>query len=172
MADPYAELVDVGVLAVQSAGLKREYALARFERLADRLQRTDGSVAVDLRATRVGDSAGLEGVLVAAPWLLCQRCLEPFQAAIESPVRIAFVSDDAAAEQLPQDVEPVEMDAGRVDLAALVEDELLLALPLVPMHPTAADCANAQAVTADEEAAGTASPTHRPFGDLRELLKR
>jgi uncharacterized protein len=172
MADPYAELIDVGALAVQSAGLRREYALASFERLADRLQRAEGSADVDLHATHVGESVGLEGVLVAQPWLLCQRCLEPYRARIEASVRIAFVTDDDAAEQLPEDVEPVEMDSARVDLRVLVEDELLLALPLVPMHPTATECANAQVVTAEDVPVGSKNPTHRPFGDLREMLKR
>ena len=173
MTSPHAEMIDVGVLAAQTAGVQREFALALFDRLAERLVRPDGRVQVQLSYTEIGEFPGLVGTLQARPWLVCQRCLEAFEADVESPVRIAFVADDADADRLPDEFEPVEIVAGRFDLHAVVEDELLLALPLVPMHATAAECANAQVVIEESEAVvPEKSPTHRPFGDLRALLKR
>jgi uncharacterized protein len=174
MTSPYAELIDVGVLTSQMGRLQREFALASFERLADRLERSDGRATVELRVVEVGEFPALEGTLSAWPWLVCQRCLEPFAAVLDAQVRVAFVASDADAERLPDTFEPVELDAGRFDLHAIVEDELLLALPLVPMHATAAECANAQVVIAEEKSVEPKkdSPTHRPFGDLRALLKR
>ena len=173
MTSPYADLIDVGVLTAQSAHLQREFAVASFERLADRLERSDGRVQVELWVTEAGEFPGLEGTVHAQPWLVCQRCLEAFEANVESQVRVALVASDAEADRVPDDFEPVEIDAGRFDLHAVVEDELLLALPLVPMHASAAECANARAVTPQSEVVEpTKSPTHRPFGDLRTLFKR
>jgi uncharacterized protein len=63
----------------------------------------------------------------------------------------------------------VTTDPRAVDLHALVEDELLLSLPLVPRHE-AEDCGpRALAAGPDEE--DDARETTRPFAGLRELLK-
>jgi uncharacterized metal-binding protein YceD (DUF177 family) len=56
---------------------------------------------------------------------------------------------------------------GRISVADLVTEELLLSLPLVPRHEVAAECAVAAAQP--EEGA---TETHRPFAQLADLLKR
>jgi uncharacterized protein len=71
---------------------------------------------------------------VDAP-LLCQRCLEQVVVPIDSECDVGFVTSDEAAKQLPRHYEPVIVGDEPLDLHALIEDELLLALPAVPMHP-------------------------------------
>jgi uncharacterized metal-binding protein YceD (DUF177 family) len=69
----------------------------------------------------------------------------------------------------------VTAPGGRLALEEFVEDELLLALPLVPMHATPAECALQLAAAAADSAADAppaARPTQRPFAELRDLLKR
>jgi uncharacterized protein len=66
-------------------------------------------------------------------------------------------------------LEPTLAPDGRVALSELVEEELLLAVPLVPRHEDLRECgpaAEAAAPQADEEA------VQRPFAGLGELLKR
>ena len=101
------------------------------------------------------------------------------EAALESPVRVAFVGRDAEAGRVPDEYDAVTAPGGRIQLEEFVEDELLLALPLVPMHATPAECALKLAAEAEAEAdadseapAAPARPVTRPFADLRELLKR
>jgi uncharacterized protein len=172
MTSPHSEQIDVGVLAAQHSTVKREFPLECFERLADRLVRPEGRVRVELHYTEAGEFPGLEGVLLANPWLVCQRCLEPFEARVESPVRVALVANDPDADRVPEDFEPVQTQSGWFDLHEMVEDELLLALPLVPLHETAAGCATARVALPESEAEPVKAPVHRPFGDLRELMKR
>ncbi|MEY2684632.1 MAG: hypothetical protein RJA09_1776, partial [Pseudomonadota bacterium] len=66
---------------------------------------------------------------------VCQRCLSPFWQPVALERWFRFVSDEATAEAEDEDSEEdVLAFVPRFDLGALLEDELLLALPLVPMH--------------------------------------
>jgi len=72
------------------------------------------------------------------PPLRCNRCLETFLAEVHIERRFLVVADEATAESLDaphQDDFDVIADAPDADLLALLEDEILLALPIVPMHP-------------------------------------
>ncbi len=68
--------------------------------------------------------------------LRCQRCLEALQwpVAIRSVLHPVPVGEPIADEELEDDeVDAVEVD-GELDLLALIEDEILLALPISPRH--------------------------------------
>ncbi len=181
MARPVEDPLDVGLLAVEQATLNRVYEVTGFERLRDSLARPGGRATVQLRFHHTGHCPAVEGELTATVWLVCQRCLAQFETVIESSVRVAFVASDAEATQVPDEFDAVTAPHGRILLDELVEDELLLALPLVPMHATPADCALRMAAQVEDDAEAekvevavseAKGPVHRPFGDLRDLLKR
>lgn len=70
--------------------------------------------------------------------MVCQRCLQPVPVRIEADRSFRFVHGEEEAAALDADAEEDVLALVRsLDLAPLVEDELLLSLPLVPMH---ADC--------------------------------
>ena len=73
---------------------------------------------------------------VDAPvWLTCQRCLQPMKEPLVLDRRLRFVHSESQAETLDAESEDDVLALGRwLDLRELVEDELLLALPLVPRH--------------------------------------
>ena len=73
---------------------------------------------------------------------------------------------------MPDEYDAVTAPGGRIRLADLVVEELLLALPLVPMHATPAECALTLAAAAEGDPPAAARPVQRPFADLRDLLKR
>jgi uncharacterized protein len=109
--------------------------------------------------------------------LQCQRCLQPVEQVLEVKRRFRFVDDEASAQALDEgnDDEDVLALRGRLDLIELLEDELILALPLVPRHercpqPLAASQA-AAAPTADQ-APAAANERHRPFEALAQLKSR
>jgi uncharacterized protein len=72
--------------------------------------------------------------------LLCQRCLEPFAQAIEERVELMLVEPGASSASIPDGYEPVELDDGRLLPARLIEDELIVSIPLVPKHARIEDC--------------------------------
>jgi len=76
--------------------------------------------------------SGKSSVSVA---LTCQRCTESFN--VDLAIEFAFspVKDDEAAENLPSYYDAIELDEnGEVNLLELVEDEIILAIPLIPRH--------------------------------------
>ena len=78
----------------------------------------------------------------------CQRCLKPVNVSVESDRLLYLAASEAEAERLEtaladEDIE-VLVTGQTLDLAGVVEDEVLLSLPIVPMHD---DCS--MALTAD-----------------------
>ena len=98
--------------------------------------------------------------------LQCQRCLQPLQVPLAAQVRIALVPAEADAARVPEDLEPMLAPGGRISIGELITEELLLSLPIVPLHEPRQGCGPAQTVAAEPQ-----GETHRPFAQLGELLK-
>lgn len=104
----------------------------------------------------------------AAVRLQCQRCLLPLQEVLTAKRSFLFVRDEAEAARLDEEIEEDVLVLSRsLDVAELVEDELILALPLVPRHERCPEPLLAPAagvVPVDEE-------RRHPFAAL-EALRR
>ena len=73
-----------------------------------------------------------------SPWMTCSRCLEPVlvpELHTDTRFRFAASEQQAATEDREADEEEVIAASPHLDLAALVEDEAILALPMAPVHP-------------------------------------
>jgi uncharacterized protein len=137
--------LDVAAFAAAEGVLAGAWTAERLPRLvAATLAPPEGQprAAIDWRvvgARRVLLGAGVRPALqVEASTevaLECQRCLQPMRLALEAERRIYFVEgEDAAAALDAENEDDVLALTPTLDLQALVEDELLLALPLVPRH--------------------------------------
>jgi uncharacterized protein len=100
--------------------------------------------------------------------LQCQRCLQPMERPLERVSRIALIAAEDEADRVPPEREPVLAAGGRISIGELLTEELLLLLPIVPLHEQH-ECASKPAA-AERAAAG--GETHRPFANLADLLKR
>jgi uncharacterized protein len=178
MAD-WSRSVDVERLADHGDAVAFDVALAEFPRLRAQLASGEGRARGRVELSRERGVAMAHVVVQASLPLVCQRCLRPVHVEVESESRVALVADFAAADRLDSDVEPVMLEEGRVVLRDLVEEELLLAVPLVPRHEQETECGLAPAVEAvgnpvNEEPENDPEPpvTQKPFAGLGELLKR
>ena len=100
-------------------------------------------------------------------WLTCQRCLQPYRHRLSIDRRLRFVRDEAQAETLDAETEDDVLALPRwLDLHQLIEDELLLALPLVPRHPRCPEPLP-MAAPVDSDPAEAARPN--PFALLQRL---
>lgn len=102
--------------------------------------------------------------------LECQRCLGPVTVPLEVRRSFRFVGDEAlAAEQDLEAEEEVLALTRALDLPELLEDELLLALPLVPRHES---CPQPLPLASEEEAAEPAEEERpHPFAALAALRR-
>ena len=173
--------LSVQTLAESGAPLAGQVSLQKMERLAPETRglqadsMLDWKVRGELRPGADGSSDIWMHLEAGATVLLCcQRCMAEvdFPIALERWYRfvasedIALAEDDGAEEDLLV-LEP------QLDLLALLEDELLMALPVVPMH----ECCPGQL----EPVAGQNEPDEleqrdgkrpNPFAVLAQLKKR
>ncbi|NHB88296.1 23S rRNA accumulation protein YceD [Photorhabdus tasmaniensis] len=67
--------------------------------------------------------------------LECQRCGGNFSHHVHITYCFSPVINDEQAEALPEEYEPIDVDEfGEIDLLAMIEDEIILSLPVVPVH--------------------------------------
>lgn len=101
--------------------------------------------------------------------LQCQRCLTPVTQSVLAERDFLFVADEATAEAMDEDSEADVLVISRdFDALSLVEDELILALPLVPRHEV---CPQEVPTGVADEAFGQASERPNPFAALAALKK-
>ena len=140
-ADP--RRLDVQAFAKDAEQLEGGWPLASLERLVGSAHpdvppegEVHWCVRGESRPVRGGaPQAWLHLRATASLALACQRCLGPVRAALDVDRSFLFVAGESAAEQLDADQEDDVLALTRsLDLRDLVEDELLLALPLVPWH--------------------------------------
>jgi uncharacterized protein len=137
--------LDVEAFAEQGATLQGEWPLAAMDRLIDccHADWTEAPRAPvvwrahgELRKTRAAEPQVWLRLDVATRLaLVCQRCLGPVDAALSIEKALRFVRGEDVAAELDADGDDDVLDSSRnLDLRSLIEDELLLALPLVPRH--------------------------------------
>lgn len=173
--------LDLRTLAQVSPTLSGEQPLAALERLC-----AEAATAVDGRAARWTVTAewreprlktGMDRADAPVLWLhlnaeadmplTCQRCL----GAVETPLLVdrwyRFVADEATAEAEDEEAEEdVLVFSPAFDLIALLEDELIMALPLVPLHDR---CPQPVVMQAGEVADAPAEERPHPFAALARL---
>ena len=102
--------------------------------------------------------------------LTCQRCLQPMTVELHVSPTLRFVRDEALAEQLDEDSEEdVLALSAALDLHDLVEDELILALPLVPRHE---HCPQPLPMSAGDLDGPAEGDSQHAFASLAGLLRK
>ncbi|WP_461537142.1 YceD family protein [Spongorhabdus nitratireducens] len=122
-------------LARQDVRFDGEVAVTVLKRLQQSLVDSDGAIRVQLHFFR--DLEGrtcIEGTLGGELAMECQRCLEPAKVNVESEISLAVVWNDDQAKALPSHLEPLVVTEDSTSLWDLIEDEVILALPLIPGH--------------------------------------
>jgi uncharacterized protein len=168
MSLPADRPLDALGLARSGALIEREYPIAGFSRLRDKLIEENGlaTARAEFRQRGAVPTAVLE--VKAHVVLECQRCFGPVPQDLESLARLAFAREDAP--DMPPDYEAIGGDPRRVDLASLVEDELLLSLPLIARHRGGERCVPPTKSAAPRDS--KAQEMRRPFAELKKLMKR
>ncbi|MFZ1364171.1 MAG: DUF177 domain-containing protein [Brachymonas denitrificans] len=177
-AQPFnARHLDIVAFAEAGASLSGEDPLSHYARLSR--EDLDGEGKAVVRWQTQGRSEPAAG---GAPeiWLdlqaqtelgmQCQRCLEPMRQALAFERSLRFVRDEATAELLDEELEDdVLVWRKDFDLQALVEDELLMELPVAPRHEVCPSTPPMQVQTHDFDAGEQEKPN--PFAALKALKK-
>jgi len=159
-------LIDPTRLAVSGKQLAGYVELAGMPRLRELVQNHDGRVDYSLAFAR--DEQGvirISGQVSTTLTLICQRCLNQMEWSLDNPVNIGFTGNPEQIEILPDFVEPYITEAREIPLAGLVEEEVILGLPLAPLHDVV-DCPAAQLVQQH------AVKRENPFAILKDVRSK
>jgi uncharacterized protein len=174
-----SKLRDVRKLADARATLDLDIPVAELPGLPGELISGRGQVHAHLQFGREQGFMVAQVALRAQLELICQRCMGPMAMPIETSSPVLLIESEAEAEAAPVEWETYLAAEGRLSFEALAAEELLLALPVVPLHADSSACEAAvgrsvQARDAEPASAPqsvTEQATVRPFADLRALLE-
>ena len=165
MPDRWSRPHDAGQLADRRTDIDFSIPLAALQRLAPQLAGGVGNAQGRASFSRERGLAVVDLSVEASLPLTCQRCLAPMAWPVASHARVAIVADLGVADRVAPDLETVLAPDGRITVGDLVEEELLLSLPIVAMHADSECC---RAMPGDEPG----EETQKPFAGLAALLKR
>ena len=166
------ESVDASRMVSARRSFEGMLPVASFSRLCEALASTDGVVRFQLDFGR--GQLGIDYIDVhaeASLMLVCQRTLEPFELPVVVNTRLGLIKQERDEAGLPPDCEALLVaEDGRLNPADVIEDELLLALPLIPINP---DSSLPDEVTGRgvEDDVSSDERSENPFAVLRELKK-
>ncbi len=142
--------------------------LARFARLAESLAGEEGEVSYDVEFGEDEFGIGYIDLKVGADLpMVCQRTLKVFMQPVALDQRLGLIRDEAAEASLPEGYEPLLVTESQLQLKDVIEDELILALPLVALSPGAP--LDQVPVTAEPEL--DVDQPSNPFAVLGQLKK-
>jgi uncharacterized protein len=106
-----------------------------LERLAPLLQSNEGELTVtvefrlDERRIRT-----VKGTIQGELSLVCQRCLNRLRFPVDLKFSLGVVSSEAEIDRLPDGYEPLLVSGEPIPTRVLIEDEVLLSIPAIPLH--------------------------------------
>lgn len=171
--DPHR--LDVRRFAEEGAELEANDGLQSFRRLAQETQRPGDAAPVHwhargelLNPRHVHPEVWVHLVADTTLPLVCQRCLNPVDVPLNVDRSFRFVPDEETAAAEDDDSEEDLLALSRsFDLVELVEDELLMELPVAPRHEVCPEAVKMSSSDSDFEAAG--AQKEHPFAVLSRL---
>ena len=135
----FSELAALGDRGVELAD---NLELAELTRLRSLLHPDEGRhVAVRIRVGRdTRDRLKMTLTFEARLRLVCQRCLEPMEFLVDENVEWFVLESQSERTVIDADADAIVLSEERVRFADLVEDELIVSLPLVPRHASIDEC--------------------------------
>lgn len=140
-------IADAFVFAREGRILEGVLPVSALERLHDLVTEVTGEVAYRLQGSLGARGESMLSLEVSGTLpLTCQRCLDSvlFSLEVDSLLELVPEGVDMSQDELEDDTRDFLPVASELDIAALVEDEILLTLPVAPRHekcgfPGAAD---------------------------------
>ena len=139
-AAPITRTLDLRKSVERRVVIEGQLALKKLDRIQTYLCDDSGAVEVNLSFGK--DFQGIHtitGSLLASIFMQCQRCLESVAVEVSAVVNIGVGYTDDRLKALPAEYDPLRQETPELDFWGLIEDELILTLPIVALH-SSADC--------------------------------
>jgi len=174
ISSPLPLYIDIRKAFDLESVLEGSCSLERLPRFADCLASRDREVGGKLRfgLTRTGRRM-ITGSVSATVEVVCQRCLEPLSLELADTIQLALVESESQIDSLEAGWDPWMIDGPKISIASLLEEQLMLCMPLVSYHPNE-ECVKALEYQQREEPLDDSSgdrTAQSPFEVLKVLKK-
>ena len=141
MIDHLPDRLDLFATAVAGRVLRGRIPVAGLERVLPALISDAGELQVELQFGKdPGGTCFVAGAILGEVVLRCQRCMEGMTLPLDLEFCLGLLRDESAAGTLPDCYEPLVVTAEPAYIADIISDEVLLALPIVPLHEDSDAC--------------------------------
>lgn len=163
--------VDVYRLAKEQVTLDGRIELEAMPRFLECIDHIEGDAQAWFEFATTDTGLNSVTVSIKAPvGLVCQRCLEVMVLNMDIKSQFIFVSSEKQIENIPDQYEGVVVEELPYSLWSLVEDELILAIPIIPMHEQD-QCPASDTVKQIYSPAEAEEIKENPFAVLKQLQK-
>jgi uncharacterized protein len=155
--------------------IEGEVELAKLSRLSEVLADTSGTVKIAMQFD-VDDTGTpfMKGHFETVLSLTCERCMQAMQMPMSIDTWLGLVKHEKLIDALADQYEAwvIEDTNTPIDPILVVEDELILALPLVPKHDS--DCLPKEALESKDDSTKNEVPDKpaSPFAVLADLKSK
>jgi len=170
---PIPQSVRASTAVSQSQAYRGALPLRSFERLTPSLADDAGELQIELHAGKTHGRALLRGSIDGALSLRCLRCDQPYVWPLQLQVDLQLVESEEEEQSVLHEADPYLVQDDQLPLREIVEDELLLALPMLPRCETCENIVRAGADKASPETQASTEDAHgkeNPFAALKGRL--
>jgi len=149
--------------------IQGKWPIKQLKRLSEALLSSQGDIEAELVFDKAGRIPFIQGHISAELQLRCQRCMQPMTYVVDTDFKLGLVLDETQMMELPDEYDPYLVEDDNNHLPDMLEDELLLTLPLVAMHDY--DCSDyLKKNSGQQPEAEPEDEKENPFSVLKDLL--
>ena len=120
--------------AERNVTLEGVMPLAKLERLSGMLCDNAGELSAELHFTSGTGYLGFYGKVEASLELICQRCMKPMKHEVSGQFKFGLMTSAEYEHKVPDDADPYLLEGDEQSVVEVLEDELLLSIPIAVMH--------------------------------------
>jgi len=162
------KVFDLGVV------IEGKISLDRLPRFSECLANCSGEVSgkLEFLVTETGNRVIL-GSVSASVEVVCQRCLEPLELELSDEIQLALIESESQIYSLEARWDPWLINGPKITVAGLIEEQLILCMPLVSYHPNdrCIESLEYKQVTERRSAESKPGVVRNPFKVLSALKK-
>lgn len=165
------EKCDLFQLAERGSTISGTWPIAKMPRLLEMLASDSGEARAEMHFDKEGRTRYVRGHVTAEVEIICQRCMDVMTLLVETEFSLALIETEAQIDTLTDEFEPLVTE-GLHYLPDVIEDELILAIPIVPRHESdCSDYMNVQKAELEEAMKKEeAEEKSNPFAVLKDML--
>ena len=151
--------------AERNVTLEGAMPLVKLERLSEVLCGNSGELFAKLHFTSSTGYLGLHGGVEASLELICQRCMKPMKHVVSGQFKFGLMTSEGYEDKLPPDAEPYLLEGDEQSVIEILEDELLLSIPIAATHQN--ECS--EFLRQQDEERRVEKEKSNPFAVLKDL---